>query len=123
MGGSGGDAVHTRRSRYSFASACIACCINWFESSHSHISEDIDAMFLCLAFQKDSSICQKRRETMSPTGNPVPSMIHTEARAVGERPDGGGSEKACCDTLLYHQHLSRPEIHMPPLWKSGPELD
>ena len=37
MGGSGGAAVHTRRSRHSFSFACSACCKNWFEGSHSHI--------------------------------------------------------------------------------------
>ena len=37
MGGSGGAAVHTRRTRHSFAFACTACCKNWFEGSHSRI--------------------------------------------------------------------------------------
>ena len=30
-------AVHTRRTRHSFAFACTAWCKNWFEGSHSHI--------------------------------------------------------------------------------------
>ena len=59
MGGSGGAAVHTRRSRHSFAFACTECCKNWVKAVIV-TSEDTDVMLLCLAFQKDIScpICQ-----------------------------------------------------------------
>ena len=42
--------------------------------------------------------------------------------AIGFIPDRRGSEKACCsqsEILLYHQHLSRPDIPMPRVWKSA----
>ena len=41
MGGSGGAAVHTRRSRHSFHFACIVCCKDWFEGSHSQLGHSI----------------------------------------------------------------------------------
>ena len=49
MGGSGGDAVHTRRSRHSFSFALHAARIG----SKAVIAEDTDGMLLYLAFQKD----------------------------------------------------------------------
>ena len=36
MGGSGGAAVHTRRSSHPFDFACTACCKNWVKGSHRH---------------------------------------------------------------------------------------
>ena len=53
MGGSGGAAVHTRRTRHSFAFACTACCKNWFERSHSHTRRHRCRVALSLACQKD----------------------------------------------------------------------
>ena len=51
MGGNGGAAVHTRRSRHSFSFASTACCKNWFEGSHSHNRRH--GWHVCLAFQED----------------------------------------------------------------------
>ena len=52
MGGSGGAAVNTRRSRHSFAFVCTACCKNLLKAVIV-TSEDTDVMLFCLAFQKD----------------------------------------------------------------------
>ena len=52
MGGSGGAAVHTRRSRHSFVLHALHAAIT---GSKAVIvtSEDMDGMLRCLAFQKD----------------------------------------------------------------------
>ena len=52
MGGSGGAAVHTTRSRHLFAFACTACCNNLLKAVIV-TSEDTDVMFFFLVFQKD----------------------------------------------------------------------
>ena len=51
------------------------------------------------------------------------SMIHTGAiKNIRNTQDRGGSENARfsqSETLLYQQHLSRPDIPMPRVWKSA----
>ena len=44
------------------------------------------------------------------------------SKSSRNKQDRGGSEIARCsqsETLLYHQHLSRPDIPMPRVWKSA----
>ena len=48
--------------------------------------------------------------------DPVAQYDSYRSKNSRNKQDCGGSEKACCsqsDTLLYHQHLSRPDIPMP----------
>ena len=53
---------------------------------------------------------------------PVAQNDSYRSKNSRNKQDLGGSEKALCsqsETLLYHQHLSRPDIPMPQVWNTA----